>query len=105
MFLNPSNPEIIIFSSPQKIDFNKVMRKKLKSNSPVYNIFKAKLDTTSLSISNINPFQESINSIFQDGPASLDVKRNIFYITRSSKTFGKNNLIQLDLFSIPFENS
>ena len=105
MFLNPSNPEIIIFSSPQKIDFNKVMRKKLKSNSPVYNIFKAKFDTTSLSISNINPFQESINSIFQDGPASLDVKRNIFYITRSSKTFGKNNLIQLDLFSIPFENS
>ena len=32
IFLNPSNPEIIIFSSPQKIDFNKVMRKKLKSN-------------------------------------------------------------------------
>ena len=105
VFLNPANPEIIIFSSPQKIDFNKVMRKKLKSNSPVYNIFEAKLDTTSLSISNINPLQESINSIFQDGPASLDVKRNIFYITRSSKTFGKNNLIQLDLFSIPFENS
>ena len=105
IFLNPSDPEIIIFSSPQKIDFNKVMRKKLKSNSPVYNIFEAKLDKSSLIISNISPLTGSINSIFQDGPASLDVKRNIFYITRSSKTFGKNNLIQLDLFSIPFENS
>ena len=46
-----------------------------------------------------------MNSIFQDGPASLDIKRNIFYITRSSKTFGKDNLIQLDLYYIPFEKS
>ena len=105
LLLNPSNPEVIIFSSPQEIDFNKVMRKKFKSNSPVYNIFKANLNNSSFNISNITPLPESMNSIFQDGPASLDSKRNIFYITRSSKTFGKDNLIQLDLFSIPFENS
>ena len=105
LFINPLDPEVIIFSSPQEIDFNKVMRKKFKSDSPVYNIFKANLNTSSFNISNITPLSESMNSIFQDGPASLDLKRNIFYITRSSKTFGKDNLIQLDLFSIPFENS
>ena len=105
LFINPLDPKVIIFSSPQEIDFNKVMRKKFKSNSPVYNIFKANLNTSSFNISNITPLPESMNSIFQDGPASLDLKRNIFYITRSSKTFGKDNLIQLDLFSIPFENS
>lgn len=101
--LNPSVPEVIVFSSPQDIDFNKAMRKKIKSNSPVYNIFEAILDTSSFNISNVNALPESMNSIFQDGPGSLDVKRNIFYITRSSKTFGKNNLIQLDLYSIPFD--
>jgi len=105
LFINYSAPEVIIFSSPQEIDFNKVMRKKLKSNSPVYNIFEANFNTSSFNISNIIPLPESMNSIFQDGPASLDIKRNIFYITRSSKTFGKNNLIQLDLYSIPFEKS
>ena len=105
LFLNSSNPEVIIFSSPQEIDFNKVMRKKLKSNSPVYNIFEANLNTSTFNVSNITPLPDSMNSIFQDGPASLDIKRNIFYITRSSKTFGKDNLIQLDLYSIPFEKS
>ena len=43
--------------------------------------------------------------MYQDGPASWDKVTNQFYLTRSTANFKKDEVIQLDLYSLDYSSS
>ena len=92
----------LIYAKKQSKKYNKGLKKRIKSNSDIYNLYQAKFDNQQLKIIQETPFADEINSVFQDGPASWDELTNQFYFTRSSRNYKKEELIQLDLYSLDY---
>ena len=91
------------YLGPQRKIPSRLFKKKYVSTTQIYNVFKAELDTDSLSIQNSEELNLNLNSIFQDGPLALNTKTNRLYLTRSSMQSDKNKKVHLDLFQIPLE--
>ena len=103
-YLNhPSSPGMI-FSKVQPDEYNKAFKKRFRSLYPVYNLHKSDFDEKSFKINSSKAFPNSINSLFQEGPASWDEKSDILYFTRSSKAIGEKNIIELDIYSIKYSD-
>ena len=103
-YLNhPSSPGMI-FSKVQPDEYNKTFKKRYRSLYPVYNLHKSDFDEKSFKINSSKAFPNSINSLFQEGPASWDKKSDILYFTRSSKAIGEKNIIELDIYSIKYSD-
>ena len=103
-YLNhPSSPGMI-FSKVQPDEYNKTFKKRYRSLYPVYNLHKSDFDEKSFKINSSKAFPNSINSLFQEGPASWDEKSDILYFTRSSKAIGEKNIIELDIYSIKYSD-
>ena len=101
-YLNhPSSPGMI-FSKVQPDEYNKAFKKRFRSLYPVYNLHKSDFDEKSFKVNSSEAFPNSINSLFQEGPASWDEKSDILYFTRSSKSIGEKNIIELDIYSIKY---
>ena len=92
----------LIYAKKQSKKYNRGLKKRIKSNSDIYNLYKAKFNYKQLKVDEETPYPKGINSVFQDGPASWDVLTNQFYLTRSSGIFKKEELIQLDLYSLDY---
>tara|TARA_Y100000996_G_scaffold77591_1_gene52363 strand:- start:15 stop:2009 length:1995 start_codon:yes stop_codon:yes gene_type:complete len=103
-YLNhPSSPGMI-FSKVQPDEYNKAFKKRFRSLYPVYNLHKSDFDEKSFKVNSSAAFPNSINSLFQEGPASWDEKSDILYFTRSSKAIGEKNIIELDIYSIKYSD-
>ncbi len=103
-YLNhPSSPGMI-FSKVQPDEYNKAFKKRFRSLYPVYNLHKSDFDEKSFKVNSSTAFPNSINSLFQEGPASWDEKSDILYFTRSSKSIGEKNIIELDIYSIKYSD-
>ena len=103
-YLNhPSSPGMI-YSKVQPDEYNKAFKKRFRSLYPVYNLHKSDFDEKSFKINSSEAFPNSINSLFQEGPASWDEKSDILYFTRSSKAIGEKNIIELDIYSIKYSD-
>ena len=103
-YLNhPSSPGMI-FSKVQPDEYNKAFKKRFRSLYPVYNLHKSDFDEKSFKVNSSKAFPNSINSLFQEGPASWDEKSDILYFTRSSKSIGEKNIIELDIYSIKYSD-
>ena len=101
-YLNhPSSPGMI-YSKVQPDEYNKAFKKRFRSLYPVYNLHKSDFDEKSFKVNSSEAFPNSINSLFQEGPASWDEKSDILYFTRSSKSIGEKNIIELDIYSIKY---
>ena len=92
----------LIYAKKQSKKYNRGLKKRIKSNSDIYNLYQAKFNYKQLKVDEETPYPKGINSVFQDGPASWDVLTNQFYLTRSSGSFKKEELIQLDLYSLDY---
>ena len=103
-YLNhPSSPGMI-FSKVQPDEYNKAFKKRYRSLYPVYNLHKSDFDEKSFKVNSSKALPGSINSLFQEGPASWDEKSDILYFTRSSKSIGEKNIIELDIYSIKYSD-
>ena len=103
-YLNhPSSPGMI-YSKVQPDEYNKAFKKRFRSLYPVYNLHKSDFDEKSFKVNSSEAFPNSINSLFQEGPASWDEKSDILYFTRSSKAIGEKNIIELDIYSIKYND-
>ena len=103
-YLNhPSSPGMI-YSKVQPDEYNKAFKKRFRSLYPVYNLHKSDFDEKSFKVNSSEAFPNSINSLFQEGPASWNEKSDILYFTRSSKAIGEKNIIELDIYSIKYSN-
>ena len=103
-YLNhPSSPGMI-FSKVQPDEYNKAFKKRFRSLYPVYNLHKSDFDEKSFKVNSSKALPGSINSLFQEGPASWDEKSDILYFTRSSKAIGEKNIIELDIYSIKYSD-
>jgi len=103
-YLNHPTSPGLIFSKVQPDEFNKALKKRIRSLYPVYNLYKGDFNGESLNIKSFEAFPNSINSFFQEGPASWDEKSDVLYFTRSSKAIGKKNIIELDIYSIKYSD-
>ena len=103
-YLNhPSSPGMI-YSKVQPDEYNKAFKKRFRSLYPVYNLHKSDFDEKSFKVNSSEAFPNSINSLFQEGPASWNEKSDILYFTRSSKAIGEKNIIELDIYSIKYSD-
>jgi len=92
----------LIYTKKQSKKYNQGLKKRIKSDSDIYNLYHAKFNSKELKVDQGTPYPRGINSVFQDGPASWDESSNQFYFTRSSGNYKKEDLIQLDLYSINY---
>ncbi len=77
----------------------KVM-KRIKTDYPIYNFYKANFDKKNFSLSNKVELNTSINSLYQEGPGSYDPDTEYFYFTRSAYKLDKSKTLQLNLYKI-----
>ena len=101
-YLNHPSSPAMIYSKVQPDEYNKAFKKRFRSLYPVYNLHKSDFDEKSFKVNSSEAFPNSINSLFQEGPASWDEKSDILYFTRSSKSIGEKNIIELDIYSIKY---
>ena len=52
----------------------------------------------------VKEFDVNFNSIYQDGPISLNSASKMLYLTRTTNKIKNNKNIQLDIFQVPFKN-
>ena len=95
-----ANAEIYYLSDQEKTKGESKVLKRLKTNYPIYNFYRANLVTKSLTISKIEPVPTSVNSYFQEGPGSYHPATDRFYFSRSAQRFDKKNRIQLNSYVI-----
>ena len=100
--VNINNNTQIIFSQKQSDQYTKGLSKKIVSDSPIYNLYKAEWDPNKLQAKPSEAFPIGVNSVFQDGPSSWDPRKQILYFTRSAQNVLKQKTIQLDIYSWPF---
>lgn len=78
--------------------------KKINSNSQIYDLYKTKINLNTFDTEPIEEFDSRFNSVYQDGPISLNPITKMLYLTRTSNGIKNNKNIQLDIFQIPLKN-
>ena len=103
---NAESGELILVSS-EKQDINKLPRKFRKNQSDfIFNLQRVQFSTQPpFEVTNKELLGKSINTVFQEGPATFDSKNNILYFTRSSKKITKDRKLNLSIYSVAFDES
>ena len=96
--IDPSSGLLFFLGNQGKIT------KKINSNSQIYNLFKTNINLNTFDTGPIEEFDSRFNSVYQDGPISLNPISKMLYLTRTSDRIKNNKNIQLDIFQIPFKN-
>ena len=78
----------------------KYTRKKIKSINQIYNLYKTEIDTSTFETKSANELNIRFNSIYQDGPISLNPLTKMLYLTRTTNKVRKTKNIQLAIFQI-----
>tara|TARA_B100000767_G_scaffold268231_1_gene288154 strand:+ start:5454 stop:7616 length:2163 start_codon:yes stop_codon:yes gene_type:complete len=101
IFLNNNNPSSVFYLSEQnQTKASKRVLKRIKTDYPVYNFYKASFDKSTFTLSKVEEVNSEINSLFQEGPGSLHKDSEQFYFTRSSSKLDKKKQVQLNLYQI-----
>lgn len=81
----------------------KYIRKKIKSINQIYNLYKTEIDTSTFETKSAKELKIRFNSIYQDGPISLNPLTKMLYLTRTTSKVRKTKNIQLAIFQIPLD--
>ena len=101
IFTNQTAPNQVFYLSEQnQSKASKKVLKRIKTDSPIYNFYKASFDKSTFTLSGIEDANSQINSLFQEGPGSLHEESQEFYFTRSSSQWDKQRRVQLNLYQI-----
>ena len=104
LFMPSHNQSEVFFLSDQKVAQRDLRRiRKFNTNFPVYNFYRASLESTQDKLTRIEPLPKSINTVFQEGSGNYDPTRKTFYFTRSNPKFDKTKTAQLSIYSIELE--
>jgi len=96
--------QTMVFYLAKQIDnWTKKIKKKIISDNEVYNIFRGRLDMSSLDILEGKVIKTKINSIFQEGPISVHPELIELYLSRSSGVIDENNKVQVDLYRADYD--
>ena len=99
VILTEDNQSSVFYLSEQdQIKASAKVMKRIKTDYPVYNFYKADFDKTNFALSNKVELNTSINSLFQEGPGSYDPDTGYFYFTRSAAKLDQNKTVQLNLY-------
>ena len=101
VFTNQTAPNQVFYLSEQnQSKASKKVLKRIKTDYPIYNFYKASFDKSTFTLSGIEDANSQINSLFQEGPGSLHEESQEFYFTRSSSQWDKQRRVQLNLYQI-----
>ena len=106
MRINKSSKKNIIdfiYVSSKKMKGEKLKKNKIISNSTVYNLSRAIIDTFSKKILE-DKLMFNLNTNLQEGPSTLSEKDNKLFFTRSLKSMGSDNRYQLNIFQVSLSN-
>jgi outer membrane protein OmpA-like peptidoglycan-associated protein len=96
--------QTMVFYLAKQIDnWTKKIKNKVISENEIYNIFRGKLDMSSLDILEGKVIETKINSIFQEGPISVHPGLIELYLSRSSGVIDENNKVQVDLYRADYD--
>ena len=96
--------QTMVFYLAKQIDnWTKKIKNKVISENEIYNIFRGRLDISSLDILEGKVVKTKINSIFQEGPISVHPGLIELYLSRSSGVIDENNNIQVDLYRADYD--
>lgn len=99
VFLTQDDQSSVFYLSEQdQTQASAKVMKRIKTDYPVYNFYKANFDKTNFALSNKVELNTSINSLFQEGPGSYDPDSEYFYFTRSTSKLDENKTFQLNLY-------
>ena len=99
VFLTQDDQSTVFYLSEQdQTKASEKVMKRIKTDYPVYNFYKANFDKTNFTLSNKVELNASINSLFQEGPGSYDPDTGYFYFTRSASKLDENKTVQLNLY-------
>lgn len=101
VFLTEEEQSSVFYLSEQdKTKASKKVLKRIKTDYPIYNFHKGVFDKTSFTLSDQEDISNSINSLFQEGPASFHEASGQLYFTRSADQLDKKKTVQLNLYQI-----
>ena len=96
--------QTMVFYLAKQIDnWTKKIKNKVISENEIYNIFRGRLDMSSLDILEGKVIKTKINSIFQEGPISVHPGLIELYLSRSSGVIDENNKVQVDLYRADYD--
>ena len=94
---------MVFYLGKQIDDWTKKIKNKVISQNEIYNLFRGKLDMSSLDILKGEVIETQINSIFQEGPISVHPGLIELYLSRSSGVIDANNKVQVDLYRADYD--
>ena len=101
VFLTEEEQSSVFYLSEQdKTKASKKVLKRIKTDYPIYNFHEGVFDRTSFTLSEQEDISNSINSLFQEGPASFHEASGQLYFTRSADELDKKKTVQLNLYQI-----
>ena len=101
VFLTEEEQSSVFYLSEQdKTKASKKVLKRIKTDYPIYNFHEGVFDKTSFTLSDQEDISNSINSLFQEGPASFHEASGQLYFTRSADQLDKKKTVQLNLYQI-----
>ena len=101
VFLTEEEQSSVFYLSEQdKTKASKKVLKRIKTDYPIYNFHEGVFDKTSFTLSDQEDISNSINSLFQEGPASFHEVSGQLYFTRSADQLDKKKTVQLNLYQI-----
>jgi outer membrane protein OmpA-like peptidoglycan-associated protein len=101
LFLTEEEKSTVFYLSEQdKSKASKKVLKRIKTDYPIYNFHEGVFDKTSFTLSEQEDISNSINSLFQEGPASFHEASGQLYFTRSADELDKKKTVQLNLYQI-----
>ena len=101
LFLTEEEKSTVFYLSEQdKSKASKKVLKRIKTDYPIYNFHEGVFDKTSFTLTEQEDISNSINSLFQEGPASFHEASGQLYFTRSADELDKKKTVQLNLYQI-----
>ncbi|MDB4016182.1 OmpA family protein [Flavobacteriaceae bacterium] len=101
VFLTEEEKSTVFYLSEQdKSKASEKAMKRIETDYPIYNFHKGVFDKTSFILSDQEEIKNSINSLFQEGPASFHKASGQLYFTRSADELDKKKMVQLNLYQI-----
>jgi len=101
VFLTEEEKSAVIYMSEQdKSKASEKALKRIETDYPIYNFHQGVFDKTSFTLSDQEDISNTINSLFQEGPASFNKASGQLYFTRSASKLDKKKTVQLNLYQI-----
>ena len=99
--IEDSNRIEFLYITAKKMKGEKLKRNRIRSNSTVFNLAKATIDTLTKTLVEDQLIFE-LNTSFQEGPATYDRNLNTLYFTRNVGEMGTDNEYQLNIFETSY---